>query len=312
MRGVEFREVWREFRRADWALLLAVSIPAHLLAVYLRALRWKHLLVGMGELPTLPVFRAVAVGFMANNVFPLRMGEFIRCWLLARERGLSAAAILSTVVIERVLDTLCVIGLALGVIAFFGGEEVATWQRGVLWLSPLVVLPALAIVAVRAAPERSLAVAEWGLRPFPRGPAEWILEQLRSFADGLASLRGGSHLVWVLFHSIGIWVVVSPIPFLAGFWSLGVDFGSTERTLAAGWMTLTAVGVAVALPSAPGFFGLYHTACRLVLERFGLPAETSVAIGTLCHVVFWVTLTALGAWMLRGQRTRLSELERAS
>ena len=78
------------------------------------------------------------------------------------------------------------------------------------------------------------------------------------------------------------------------------------------WMTLAAVGIAVALPSAPGFFGLYHSACRLVLERFGLAPELAVAVGTLLHAVFWVTLTGLGFAVLRIRRTPLEELDRAA
>jgi uncharacterized membrane protein YbhN (UPF0104 family) len=77
-------------------------------------------------------------------------------------------------------------------------------------------------------------------------------------------------------------------------------------------MTLAAVGIAVALPSAPGFFGLYHSACRLVLERFGIPAEMAVALGTLLHAVFWLTLTGLGLLVIRSRRTSLGEIDEAA
>ncbi len=52
--------------------------------------------------------------------------------------------------------------------------------------------------------------------------------------------------------------------------------------------------MAVALPSAPGFFGPYHFACKVALERFGIVPETAVALGTLIHAVFWLSLTGLG------------------
>ncbi len=56
----------------------------------------------------------------------------------------------------------------------------------------------------------------------------------------------------------------------------------------AAWITLAAVGMAVAIPSAPGFFGTYHAACKLALEPFGVAPETAVALGTLLHAMFWV------------------------
>jgi hypothetical protein len=74
-------------------------------------------------------------------------------------------------------------------------------------------------------------------------------------------------------------------------------------------MTLAALAAAVALPAAPGFFGLYHAACKATLVQFGVPAMTAVTIGTLCHGVFWVTLTALGALVLRARHAHLRDLE---
>jgi hypothetical protein len=74
-----------------------------------------------------------------------------------------------------------------------------------------------------------------------------------------------------------------------------------------------AVGIAVALPSAPGFFGPYHYAARLALGRFGLADSTALAVGTLAHATFWVIVTLAGFVALRFRRTSLDEtLEAAS
>jgi hypothetical protein len=177
---------------------------------------------------------------------------------------------------------------------------------------PLALVPLAALGALRAAPDLALGVAERLLRPAPRRAAQWTLHQLGSFAAGLGALRGGAHLAWIVLHSFAIWMVASTLPILAAFWALDADFGGFARTLAAGWMTLAALGVAVALPAAPGFFGLYHSACRVALQQFGASPETAVAIGTLCHAVFWVTLTTLGAIVLRVRHAHLRDLERAA
>ena len=138
------------------------------------------------------------------------------------------------------------------------------------------------------------------------------LESFAEFGDGLGALRGGAHLFWIGFHSIVVWFVASTIPMLAGFWALGINFGSPLETLVVAWITLAAVGMAVAIPSAPGFFGTYHAACKLALEPFGVSPEIAVALGTLLHGVFWVTLTLLGFAVLRFRRTSFSELGQAA
>ncbi len=308
LRGVDVRAVAAQFARARWGVLLGVSIPAYLAVVWLRALRWRHLTDAIQPMPRASLFRAVAVGFMANNIFPLRIGELVRIGYLARETRTPSAAVLATVVLERVLDGLSLLAMALGAVAF-AGNEAEVFRRGILWLAPIALVPLAMLGWLRAAPEHALGFAALLLQPAPARASEWLLRQLRGFAAGLGALRGGAHLAWIAVHSVAIWLVASTLPILAAIWAVGLDLGGPLRTLAAAWMTLAALGVAVALPSAPGFFGLYHSACRLALEQFGTPAASALAIGTLCHAVFWVTLTGLGALVLRSRHAHLRDLQ---
>lgn len=165
---------------------------------------------------------------------------------------------------------------------------------------------------LRLAPQRALSLASLVLRPLPARLRAPLLRQLQSFSRGLEALRGGGHLFWIGSHSLLLWLIASAVPLLAGFLALGIDLGSTGRMIAASWATLAAIGIAVALPSAPGFFGVYHSACRLVLERFGIPAEMALALGTLMHAVFWFTLTGLGLAVARSRHTSLGELDEAA
>jgi uncharacterized protein (TIRG00374 family) len=312
LRGVDLPAVAAEFRRANLWILVGISVPSYLLVVALRALRWRHLTDPIAAIPRGALFRAVAVGFMANNVFPLRMGEFVRAWYLGRDTGTSGAAILGTVILERVLDTVMVIVLALIVISLAGGEDEATWRRGILLLVPVALAPIAALLWLHRAPHQVMGLATFLMRPMPEGPRVYVMEHLERFAAGLGALQGGTHLFWLAVHSLAIWLIASTLPMTAGFLALGVELGSVWNLTLASWMTLAAVGIAVALPSAPGFFGVYHSACRLVLVSFGLSPELAIALGTLLHAVFWVTLTTLGLIVLRVSHTSLGEIDAAA
>ena len=307
LRGVDLRAVAEQFRRARWGMLIGVSLPAYLAVVWLRALRWRHLTDAIQPMPRAALFRATAVGFMANNLFPLRIGEFVRVGYLARETRTSASSVLATVVLERVIDGLSVLAMALGAAAF-AGSEARAFTRAIVWLAPVALVPLAILGWLRAAPGSALGFAEWVIRPGPERISNWVMHQLRGFAAGLGALRGGAHLAWITIHSVAIWLVASTLPILAAIWAVGIDLGGPVRTLAAGWMTLAALGAAVALPSAPGFFGLYHSACRLALEQFGATPESALAVGTLAHAVFWVTLTGLGALVMRTRHAHLRDL----
>ena len=309
LRGVDVHAVAREFRRANWGLLLGVSVPCYVAGVWLRALRWRHLTDAIQPMPRAALFRATAVGFMANNLFPLRIGELVRVGYLARETRAPAAAVLATVVLERVIDGLSVLAMAIGAVAF-AGTEARALRHGIVWLAPVALVPLVMMGWLRAAPDSALAFAGLFLRPVPARTSEWVMRQLRGFAAGLGALRGGAHLAWIAIHSVGIWLVLSTLPILAAVWAVGsIDLGGPLHQMAAGWMTVAALGAAVALPSAPGFFGLYHSACRFALEQFGASPESALAVGTLAHAVFWLTLTGLGALVLRARHTHLSDLQ---
>lgn len=310
-RDINFELVSQAIARADWVLLLGLSVPSYFVTLYLRALRWRYLTDSVQPIPTATLFRAVSIGFMANNIFPLRMGEVIRSWYLGRETGAPPAALFGTVILERVIDTVTVIALAVGVLILWGAGSDGMLARGALLLVPVAVAPLAVLVALRLAPERVTKLAMLILRPFPERVSQYVHGALLRFEQGLGALSRGIHLFWIGLYSIVIWVVASTIPVLVGFWALEMEFETALDTLIAAWVTQTAVGMAVAIPSAPGFFGTYHAACKLALEPFGVSPETAVALGTLVHGVFWVTLTTLGLIVLRVGGSSLHDLDQA-
>jgi hypothetical protein len=236
----------------------------------------------------------------------------VRAWYLARETGTGVAPIFGTIVLERVIDGLIVIAMALAIFGLRGARGGDVLVVGVPLLAGAV-LPLGAVLLMRFAPERAARLARGLARPvLPARSAASVERLVRRTAMGLGSLQGGSHLWWVAFHSALIWFVVGVIPFLAGFAALHIEFGSVRRALAAAYVTLTAVGIAVALPSAPGFFGPYHLATREALARFGVPQEAALALGTLTHALFWLTTSALGLAVLRMRGGRVTELAEAA
>jgi len=312
LRDVPFREVGRAIAGANWVVLLGLSVPSYFFMIWLRALRWRHLTDPIQPIPVRSLARAVSVGFMANNLFPLRMGEVVRSWYLARETGGSVAALFGTVILERVIDIVTVIVMAMVVIAIWGAGSDEVLARGALLLLPVAILPIGALGLLRRAPDTVVGIATTVLRPFSDRGAEFVEQLLRRFSLGLGALSGGRHLVWIAVHSLAIWLVASPVAILAAFLALDIDLGTIFETIGAAWITQAAIGVAVALPSAPGFFGIFHYACKVALVRFGVSPETAVAAGTLIHGVMWITLTTVGLLVLRGRRTTLGEVDRAA
>jgi uncharacterized protein (TIRG00374 family) len=110
LRNADMAAVWAETRRArPIPLLLALAVTG---ATYvLRALRWEYLLAPLGHVRFANAFRTTVIGFAATFLLPARAGEVIRPYLLARREGLSATAAFATIILERLLDLVTVLGL---------------------------------------------------------------------------------------------------------------------------------------------------------------------------------------------------------
>lgn len=307
-RGIPISNVLEAMGHADLWLLFAASVPCYVVATWVRALRWRHLTNPVADIERVPLFHAQAIGFLVNNILPLRIGEFVRSWYLARQQGVSATSILGTVVIERVIDVVSVLLIAAASLTWAGRGGESLIARGTLLLLPAACVPVMGLVAIRMFPGRILAFARFVARPLPEGIGATLESLLERFAFGLRSLSLGSHLAWILWHTIVIWLLLSTIPLLAGIYAFGLDLGTPSETLMVSWILLAAVGVAVAIPSTPGFFGTYQLAFNSVLERFGVSPAEALALGLLVWFVFWVTLVVLGLLVLRSQRTSLGEL----
>src|SRR5690606_37823660 len=109
LRGVDLHEVLREIGRAQPLWFLAAVFAAT--AVFLvRAWRWKPLLQPMlPDSPLHPRFAATTIGFMTNNILPVRIGEFARAFALSRMQPIPVAASFGTVAVERLFDGLTIV-----------------------------------------------------------------------------------------------------------------------------------------------------------------------------------------------------------
>ena len=254
---------------------------------------------GVADVPTGAAFRATAVGFMVNNLLPLRIGELVRVWWLAREIRCSVAALVGTWMLERVIDMVFLLGLASLVI----GSQVG---RGVLLAAALA--PLAVTLALRRWPAPALRAVRRvaGLVLAPER-ADRITGIAGSVARGLAALRGGRDFARMVGLTFLLWGVAALIPFWAALAALDIDLGGWLGSLRGALLILVYVAAAVALPAAPGFFGPYHAACRYALTPLGVPKELALALGTLAHAVFWVGMNLIGLIALRGATGRLRE-----
>src|SRR3989337_1034372 len=85
-----------------WWVVPAVAI--WFVSAAFRSLRWHYLLRRLANLSTRTLYPIVIIGYMANNLLPLRTGEFVRAYVLGERPGVSKMSALGTIAVERVFD----------------------------------------------------------------------------------------------------------------------------------------------------------------------------------------------------------------
>src|SRR5690606_305697 len=128
---VDFGAVLRHVSEAD-PLLFGASVVVATALFWIRAVRWHWLLEPIQPgIPYHPRIAATCIGFMANNLLPARVGEFVRAFALGRITGMRVSAAFGSLVVERLLDGICVVAfffLAMAAPGFpssVGGGDVA-------------------------------------------------------------------------------------------------------------------------------------------------------------------------------------------
>lgn len=295
LRDVSPAEIVSHIGRTRWGWL-GLSALFNLAMLGARGVRWGSLFHPAPQ-ARWPLVRATAIGFMANNLLPLRMGELVRGYLAARSGGLSFWTALATLVVERVLDMLSIL-LILGAVVFV--VPVPPWlQAGALTLLALDLLAmgVLILLARGRGPWTSL------ITRIPRA-GDTLRRWLTLFSIGLRSLRAGPHLVSLLGWTLMIWVLNA-----GAVWA-ALRSGGLALPLSASLTVLAFAGVGVSIPSAPGYVGTLQFFIVQALAIFGVTGAEAVSVSFLYHAAGYIPITLLGGILLMTQGVSLWEATR--
>lgn len=294
LRDVSLTVVWSELQRSNLGLFLIAACLGTIIFP-IRAARWRTILSPIADVPMGPLWRSTAIGMMVNNVIPARAGEIARAFALTRETRIPFSSALASLAVDRVFDGLTVLLLAAVAMldpafpssATIAGQPLSSWAAG----SGIIVIIAMGgLYSLVFFPAFLVRLFELFARKVAPAIEEKGRTALYSFSQGLSVLRNPGHffavLAWALLH----WLV-NALAFWVGMKAVGIDVPYSAVLFI---QALIALGVAV--PSAPGFFGLFEKLAVMSLALFavGAPAATSWAIGY--HILSFIPITVIGAF----------------
>jgi glycosyltransferase 2 family protein len=297
VRGIDWRQVGRTIANASPGLLV-LSAGMMTVTLFLRACRWRILLNAEGHVTVPAAFWATAAGLFGNNFLPARGGELVRTFMISARSALSTPYVLATAVSERVADAIVLVVVSALVLLFL--PDPPGWLAhaarpfaiaGLLGAVVIIVLPLLGS-AGRAAIE---------MAPLPHASRARLARALDEGLRGMRAFHDLRRVAGFLALTAVIWYL-DALATVVGGAALGFRI-----PLSAAFLLIAGLGVASALPSTPGYVGIYQFVAVSMLTPFGFSRTDAIAYILVAQVFMYIVIGFWGALGLaRYRRERRS------
>ncbi|MGI6455891.1 MAG: lysylphosphatidylglycerol synthase transmembrane domain-containing protein [bacterium] len=302
-RKMNWKELLTALQQANYGYVI-IAILLQYVAMWLRALRWQSFL-GTPWVSVSKLFLIANIGFMGNGVFPARLGELIRPFLVWQKTQHTFPTALATIVVERVFDLLVILlilafslsmlpvqstpaSASLAELTTETGVEIAIpadsrdWIQDLGYLGALVFLALLsAMLFMTYAPNWSYNLAARIFRPLPEKVSVKLLEAIRAFEQGASTFRRPASFLFSFLITVILWVVIAYSELII-LWAFGVN----HVGIIGGLFLMTGLCFAVMFPQLPGYIGVYQFAVVAILSNtFAVDESVAGAIA----IVMWLT-----------------------
>lgn len=300
VRKVNFSETLAALQQANYWYMIP-NILFVILGMWIRAVRWKLMINPIKKVSLTSLFRSTLIGFMAINLLPARIGEFVKAYSLGKKEKISKSATLATIALERIFDLLALL--------------VALWFTLVLFPTPdlikkignltllLVAGVLLFLVFLKTKTNLTLNFLEKIFFFVKKSLFEKFRQLIFRFVSGLAVLDHFSSILWIMLISLVLWFATALSNY---FIFLAFDL---HPPIYASFILLILVILGVSLPSSPGFIGTFQLACVLALSFFKIDKSTAFSFSIILWLCNYVPVTLLGLYYFRKEHFSLKQAE---
>ena len=284
VRGVDWKNVWRTIAAARLRYV-AAALCATSFSFFLRSIRWRILLNAEGRFSIGMVFWINMAGYLGNNFLPARAGEFLRSFLISRHSRLSKTYVLTTALSERMMDVVALV-LASSVV-LMGIQPKPRWMEDVSRTMALVA--GCGVLVVIALPHTGgLLNTVLKHLPMPDRLRDLLLGLTEQVLMGLSAFHNWARLAGFILFTALIWTS-DAVGVIVGAYALGIEISFPVALL-----LLTGLGLGSALPSTPGYVGIYQMAAVTVLAPFGISRDGAMAYILVAQALGYLVIVAFG------------------
>ncbi len=309
-RKIDLHRLFAAFAEMD-CRFLPPAVIATLLGYYVRAVRWKYLLMPLKDTDMKNLFPSTVIGYMANNLLPARLGELIRAYVLGEKEQMEKSSVFATLVLDRLFDGFTVLILLAVTLLWLrlpegmsGAQKSLQYGGGVTLAFYMLVVAFLFMLKLYS--DKAVIFLRRILNPFPEGLKKKLFSLAESFVEGIRLSSRPIDIMALILTSLVMWSL--------SVWTVDLAlraFGIVLPITAAMFILILLV-FAVMVPASPGFVGTYHAACVYGLMAFNLPKEKALSIALTAHAINFFPVTILGLYYVMRDKISLRDVEEKS
>jgi uncharacterized protein (TIRG00374 family) len=294
----DWTKLWNSLRSAQY-LWLIPALASYFIGVWVRAWRLHYMMRPIKKVPVSTLFPIVCIGYMGNNIYPARLGEVLRAYVIKQKESVAISASLAIVLIERIFDAVVMmlfIFVNLPELAKIGGVEsgIGGTIQQVAIIGTFIFFGALVVFMLAAMfPAVTTRAVAWSIAHLIPARFRPKTEGISGkFLEGLSCLRSPRDALMILVTSIVVWLFET-----GKYWFLMHGFAFTVSFFALMLMNGIA-NIITSIPSAPGYIGTFEAAGVAALQAYGVGKEIATAYTVVLHAALWLPITLLGAYYM--------------
>ncbi len=277
-------------------MLVVVALVVAMLI--LRGWRWALLVRPCSNASVYTMVKLESIGLALNNVLPLRLGEIGRATIGVGLADAPFLTLLSTIVVERVLDSIT-LGIIFAVaLQMDGSSNLAAYGHVVLMMVSAVIVALAMLIFLEEMLEHSPPLRNF-LARFPR-----LDKFARQVAMGAQALRDWKLACGIIVLGMAVWLTES----FSYYWAAHIVNLEPAIKYGQGMVLLCTAAFSVAMPSMPGYFGPFEMGLKTVLTKWGVAESPAMAYATFVHLNGYIVYTVIGIIFLYSAGHSLSSI----
>lgn len=281
------------FKQIQFCLLIPI-ILVYLFGFIIRGLRWRIMLYPLTHISWRSASEIVVIGYMANNILPARLGEFVRAYVVGKKKGLSKASALGSIAVERIFDGLVLMAIfvTMTLITDFEPDSIGIIQNVGISAAFVffIALSSVMIARFKRSWVETLATAI--SRRLSQKLSQKVKSIVSNILDAVLFLRFDKRFLLFLFLSILVWIIEGSV-----FW-LGLIAFNLDPDPRLAYFTLAFVNLGLLVPSAPAHVGIFQSCTILAFGIFGLSKNVALAYSVTIHALMVLPITILGLLLI--------------